>query len=148
MCMRKVLENVLKVDGTKRVKLSCSLDEKIPLGVYVPDYVLRCASHLVDARQGVVDGSLVTELEYPVLGPVQILQGDGMWRMFFVVHRHYGRGVSDCIRVAVDGMQRLKRDAQFAYVRNYPSGIEIGKEAHGVMLFEADWMLENCIAVR
>jgi len=149
--MIKVVENILRDDGMKFVKVVSSLDVKIPLGKFVPGYLVKYVPHYIHAAQAVNDelGIMTTVFEFPMLGPVDVVQGDGELKKFFVVHRRYGRSVSDCVRIGMDGwLHGTGYHAQFGYVRSLPSGVECGREAFGVMVFEAEWMLSDCVAVR
>ena len=136
----KILVNEVMVDGFRRVVVGC--DGLSPLAV-VPRYCVdRAEVEVVPGAAGQF------EVRWPVLGPVDF-GGEGYRLRYFMVHRVYGVGVRDCVRLAVDGWRvGTREDALYGYVRQLPRGVENGFEVDGVMLFEADWMLRDCVAVR
>lgn len=135
----KILANSV-IDGYQRV-LMAGCDAS-PLAV-VPRYCVDYAE--VTAVPGAVDQ---VSVKWPVFGPVDF-GGTGYRVRYFMVHRVYGIGLRDCVRLAAEGwLVGARQMAQYGYVRKLPTGVEAGFEVDGVMLFEADWVMRDCVAVR
>jgi hypothetical protein len=148
--MIEVVENVLGHDGIKFVKVLSSVGEKIHFRRFVPVYLLKQCPQVVEAAQSVDQGLgiVTTEIRYPICGHEKIEVGDGDIRDFVVVNFRYGTRVSDCIRLGVEGFWiGTKRAPEQAFVGKMPKSAEDGVEVHGVQLFEAEWMMESCVAV-
>lgn len=134
--MVKMLMNELRSDGEMQMIFGHFADEVVRLERYVPAPILRGAAHFVDVRSRALDrGGRETMVTFPALNAVQFRLGGG-WRTFFVVHRNYGTGVRDCVRLgleawrfvgggqlAVDGGEMLS-----AFVWRLPRGAENGVE--------------------
>ncbi len=135
----KVIEHKLDEDGMKHLIVRSNTEyDALCL---IPHYCRRFASVSQTVNE---DGFL-----YTVSWPVLDVQAIGANKLLFV-HFRYGTRVSDCVRLAVEGFRAGNGDLcpTLAYVRVLPKGAVNGIEVHGVMLFAADWMARNCVAVR
>ncbi len=153
--MIDIVENVFKDDGVKFMKILSSGNENINLKNYVPFYLIKHAPKMIHVEQ-ILDFKLmkiITEISWPVLGPVDI-ERLGTRRYFFV-HRYYGSRISECVRIGADGWNfgrgvnadGVRQKAELAFVRKLPAGIENGVDVYGCRLFEAEWMMPGCVAV-
>jgi hypothetical protein len=72
-----------------------------------------------------------------------------MWRMRAgVVRLERGRRVSEQVREAVEAFLRASGiRPEYAFVWRMPVGAEDGVEVDGVMLIEAEWAPEGCVAL-
>lgn len=136
--MMEVIKHELNDDGMKNLVVRAGRDFDA-LGL-IPHY---CRPFAVVSRNAVDD-----VFQYEVSWPVLDVQEIGANKLLFV-HFRYGTRVSDCVRLAVEGFRvGNHRMPSFAYVKVLPKGAVSGIEVHGVMLFAADWMARNCVAVR
>ena len=135
--------------GEKKMKIISSADVEVKLLHFVPKYLLKYAPKTIRAEQ-ILDMNLrivTTEIMHPLLEPVSFHIGSSL-KKYFVVHRHFGSRISECVRVGVDGWTfGTKQAAELAFVRKLPSGVESGVEVCGCRLFEAEWMIPGCVAV-
>lgn len=147
--MIQVAEKVLRDDGFEYLKLLSVSGDEIRLERFLPAYILRFCGRWVEVVQKTDDvlGVVVTEVLWPVLGPVFLVGADGAARKFFCVHRRYGRSVSDCVRLAVEGWRFAGRVPRVGFVRSLPAGVEDGREALGVSIHSAEWMMNDVVAV-
>lgn len=121
---------------------------------HLPRAVLRQFAGLVVVRQFLDGQGLRTDVLYPVLNMVQVRLVGG-WREFVFIHRVYGTGVRDCVRLGVEAWgiaEGRGRKAEGgldlnAFVQKLPNGVESGTEVFGVHLFAAEWMCANAVAV-
>lgn len=165
-----VLLNQVREDGMRMIRVRH--EGRLRLGRYVPaclfaltSYPSGAVHHLpnVSLREFSENGSKVTEIEYPVINAMRVKVGNG-WRELFMVHRVWGTGLRDCIRLGVDAwMTAVKRTPGSAFVRRLPEGVESGtpipvpspiwedRQNGGreleLLVFEADWMPEKVVAV-
>lgn len=149
--MKKIIEDVVMPDGMKQIKILHSPDVDVRLIGLVPLYLLRKALHVVEVEWSLdlKARTVETVVRFPVCGPVDMFSSDGKSTRCFVVHRRYGKKISDCLRLAVDGWTRGTRQApQHGYVLQLPAGVEAGVMVHGVDVYEAEWMLKDCVAVK
>ena len=149
--MVKMLINKLRSDGDMDMIFRHFANETVRLERYGLAPLLRAAPHMVVAGTRAVDvGGRETYVTFPAFNAVQFRLGGG-WRPFFVVHRHYGTGIRDCVRLGLEAWSKAKnvRNEKIisAYVLSLPSGVESGVEVQGVHLFEAEWMCANAVAV-
>lgn len=144
----EVILNQVREDGMRTIRVRH--EGKLRLGRYVPAYLTPSAAsrHLPQMREiAEFGGGRVTEITYPILGVVMVKVGKG-WRELFMVHRAWGTGLRDCIRLGVDAWRAgAKREPGQAFVRRLPAGVESGSELCGCLVFEADWMPEKVVAV-
>lgn len=147
----EVILNQMREDGMRAIRVRH--EGTLRLGRYVPAYLTTptpsgALRHLPQMREiAEFGGGRVTEITYPVLGVVMVKVGRG-WRELFMVHRVWGTGLRDCIRLGVDAwMTAAKRTPGSAFVRRLPEGVESGVELLGCLVFEADWMPEKVVAV-
>lgn len=146
-----VILNQVREDGMRVIRVRHV--GALRLGRYVPAYLTRtpsgAARHLpqISLREYLEEGLTVTEIEYPVINVVQVRLGTG-WRELFMVHRVWGTGLRDCVRLGVEAwLAGAKRMPGMAFVRRLPAGVESGTELCGCPVFEADWMPEKVVAV-
>ena len=125
------------------MRIGCEPGETIYLRKYVPHYVIEHFPKLIQADFKTPE---LVVVRFPALNPFQFRLGEN-WKEFFVVHRAYGTGVRDCVRLGVDAWNYVKRQPVNGFVRKLPSGVEPGYEVNGVHLFEAEWMPVDCVAV-
>lgn len=147
--MIQLVENLLKHDGYKYLKLWSVAGDEIKLERLIPAYVLKYTPHYIEVQEKKDDvlGLITTEIIWPVLGRVNVLC-DGKMNEYFMVHRSYGKSVSDCVRLAVEGSAIAKRTPAHGFVKRLPAGVEDGREVFGVAVHEAEWMTSDCVAVR
>lgn len=147
--MIEVAEKVVREDGYEFLKLLSVSGDEIRLERFLPAYILKYRPWEISVVQKNDDvlGVVVTEVLWPVLGPVFLVGADGAARKFFCVHRRYGRSVSDCVRLAVEGWRFAGRVARHGFVRSLPAGVEEGREALGVSIHSAEWMMNDAVAV-
>ena len=142
----KLIKNVVSEKGIRQVVVNVLGGEDVRVEMFVPRYLLDWAQ--VQAMPAAEGGRSVA-ISWPVMGPQDVLIADDVRRTYFMVNKVYGIGVRECVRVAVEGWRvGTKSEAQYAFVRRLPPGVTDGFETQGVLLFEADWMLLNCVAVR
>ena len=103
---------------------------------------------MVDAQDQAL-GIFSLELTWPVFEPYDFFcQGLRGFRRLMVVNYAYAERVSDCIELARRAFFAGTRFAPgFAFVRELPKGAEGGMDVHGLYLFMAEWMPEQCVAV-
>lgn len=164
----EVILNQVREDGMRMIRVRH--EGALRLGRYVPAYLTTPSTpsgatrHLPQMREiAEFGGGRVTEITYPILGVVMVKVGNG-WRELFFVHRVYGTGLRDCIRLGVDAwMTAAKRTPGTAFVRRLPEGVESGtpipvpspilegRQNGGreleLLVFEAEWMPEKVVAV-
>lgn len=142
----EVILNQVREDGMRTIRVRH--EGKLRLGRYVPAYLTPSpALPQISLREYLGEGGKVTEIMYPVLSVVQVKLEAG-WRELFMVHRVWGTGLRDCIRLGVDAWRAgAKREPGQAFVRRLPAGVESGSELCGCLVFEADWMPEKVVAV-
>ena len=115
---------------------------------HLPHFVLRKFSGYVQVKQ-IHDGEILrTDVLYPYLGMCQV-RLEGGWREFIVIHRIYGKGLSDCVRLGVEAWGKAKNAGVEirAFVKVLPKGVESGVEVNGIHLFQAEWMMRDAVAV-
>lgn len=140
--MAIILKNILRSDAYKYLLIEKTADEVVDVCRYVPHYIRRHFPELVS-----VDVKPVfVEIYFPYMGAAQIRMSQA-WKEFFVVHRLYGTGIRDCVRLGMAAWAHVKRTPEHAFVRRLPGGVENGVEAHGVPLFQAEWMMLDAVAV-
>lgn len=146
--MKEITINELTHDGMRRVKIigdvainAAQYQHLIPLAAR--DRVAYAPS--CDDLLGIFS----LEMTWPVYGPWDVTYlSPKKFRRFMFVHFAYAERVSQCIELARDAFfigTRYKPG--YVYVASMPKGVEDGKEVHGCLLFEAEWMPANCVAV-
>lgn len=141
--MSNLLGMMLFENGYKVLRIGCKPDETIFLRKYVPHYVIEHFPKLIEVEVKAPD---LVVVRFPALNPFQFRLGGG-WKELFVVHRVYGTGVRDCVRLGIEAWSYVKRQPVNAFVQKLPVGVEPGVEVNGVHLFEAEWMCANAVAV-
>lgn len=141
----KLIKNVVSEKGIRQVVVNALGGEDVRVEMFVPRYLLDWAQ----VQSTLLEGGRSVAISWPVMGPQDVYVADGLRRTYFMVNKVYGSGVRECTRLAVEGWRvGTKSEAQYAFVRRLPPGVTDGFETQGVLLFEADWMLLNCVAVR
>lgn len=161
--MCELISKQLLHDGLMSLMFRHDEDNAPKLEYHLPYFVLRKFANQVQVRQ-IRDGEILrTDVLYPYLGMCQVRLVGG-WREFIFIHRVYGTGVRDCVRLGVEAWGRATPSALrasppneerhlgekkelSAFVRMLPSGVESGTEVFGVHLFAAEWMCANAVAV-
>lgn len=158
--MIEIIENTLRSNGMRCIKIIHSRDVKVRPSLVVPKYIQEHCPWMVNGSQVEDLGIMQATFEYPVMEPVRLGKP---WKQFFFVHKVYGVGIRDCVRLGVEAWAfGAKQEADLAFVRKLPKGVEDGaminlgaiyraptsgeacKEIH---LFEAEWMMTDCVAV-
>lgn len=148
----KMLVNELRSDGEMQMIFRHFADETVCLERYGLAPILRTVPQVIlVGSRALQEGGRETLVKFPAFNFVHFRLGNG-WKSFFVVHRSYGTGVRDCVRLAMEAWDRVSatRDQGFgmnAFVWRLPKGAENGVEINGAHLFEAEWMPSNCVAV-
>ena len=160
--VKMVLNEVLR-DGMQVLKFHHSADDLPRLERYGFNYLLRSCPQVFDVTgEAHADGGRVTVVKFPVCNVVQVRMAAG-WREFFMVHKVYGTGVRDCVRLGLEAWEcapsalrasppneerHLGEKAMMsADGFRMPRGVESGVEVSGCHLFEAEWMMPNVVAV-
>ncbi len=86
---------------------------------------------------------------WPICGPIYI-NGEGwpMPRKFVMWHL----SLVDSVKLALYEANKKYEDmflerAEYAFIRKLPRGVENGVEVGNLMLFKAEWMVRQCVAV-
>jgi len=137
-----LVKNILMRDAYKYLLIERKADEVIFLRRYVPGYIIEHFPEVIS----VTEGEAFIEVYFPFMGAAQFKVGDG-WKEFFVVHRLYGTGIRDCVRLGADAWAYVKRTPEHAFVKVLPKGVESGVEVNGIHLFQAEWMMRDAVAV-
>lgn len=140
--MITIAKNFISRDGYRCVLLKHEKGETIYLRKVVPHYIVESFPEVISVNEG--DGW--TEVFFPWMGGTQVKIGNG-WKEFFVVHRIYGAGVRDCVRLGVEAWKHRGKAAGNAFIFRLPAGVEDGVEVQGVHLFEAEWVMRDVVAV-
>jgi hypothetical protein len=145
--MQELINNELTHDGMRRVKV-------------IGDVVIDAAryEHLIPmaARDRVVCvpgcddilGLYSLEMTWPIHEPWNVAYlSPKKFRRFFFVHYVYAERVSQCIELARDAFFiGTHHKPGYVFVASMPKSVEAGKEVHGCLLFEAEWMPAQCVA--
>lgn len=143
--MIKMICNELQTDGWMRMIFIHSADKEPRLERLGVRYLLRkCPQVFVVRSRAAEVGGRETLVTFPACNVVQVRLNGG-WRPFFVVHRSYGTGVRDCVRIGVEAWRSVGEMS--AFVKTLPKGVESGTELDGCHLFEAEWMMPGVVAV-
>lgn len=133
--------------------------------IVVEDYVdMQCMRHvhwmsntpIPSPSPNWVEGSISQEMgvwhlrwEGPYRGVLDIETEGGVKFRRFVVWSLDGCGsVREALKQAKAEYERLfGRGPQFGFMRSLPKGVEWFTEFDGLLLLDAEWMLERCVAV-
>ena len=140
--MMNLVKNILMRDAYKHLLIERKADEVVFLRKYVPHYIIDHFPEVIS----VTEGEAFIEVHFPYMGAAQFRVGDA-WKEFFVVHRLYGTGIRDCVRLGMAAWAHVNRIPKHAFVLRLPGGVENGVEEHGIPLFQAEWMMLDAVAV-
>lgn len=100
-------------------------------------------------RETVEGGAHHLRAELPFTGMLDIWPRE--WpkpRRFYVWRLLDGQRVSEAVRTAAEVFEQATGFApKFAFVRTLPEKAEWGQDVHGCLLFAAEWLPMNCVAV-
>lgn len=153
--MLKMVQNEVLRDGLHVMKFHHSADDLPRLERYGVAYLLKRFPNVFSVRSAALDsGGRETLVTFPACNMVWVRLGGG-WRRFFFVHRVYGTGVRDCVRLGLEAWRFVDAerlavegcDSLAAFVEVLPRSVENGVEVCGLHLFEEEWMPSNCVAV-
>lgn len=94
-------------------------------------------------------GAWHVRVEYPYGGPLDIeCEGWPKAKRFVLWSLTGIKSVKLALFEAANKYEEVfKQRAQYAFMRKLPRGVENGIEVGDLMLFEAEWMVRNCVAV-
>jgi hypothetical protein len=146
--MEEVVINELTHGGLRRVRViaDAAISEK-QYQAAVPCEA-RDRAKLMPASDDLL-GLFSLEITWPVYGPVEFsICGPKKFRRLMVVNFVYAERVSEVIAMA--GNEYFARThfvGRDAYVKELPTGAEVGMLVHGLVLQVAEWMPAECVAV-